>query len=123
MIWILSGIGALIASELFLRLPIMRELAVVGSISRKSMKVLGAKRISDHWKEKVLPVYSFRLARGAVLFFVFLMLALLPVVLVGFLWPGGVSAWMGAIMAPMVLLFLMAVSLGYIFIRTKVLGA
>jgi len=122
MLWILSAIGALAASELFLRLPIMRHLGTVGTISRKSMKVLGAKGVSDHWKEKVLPTYSLRLAKGAVLFFFFLVLALLPVVIVGFAWSGGVSDWMGQIMAPMVLLFLMVVSLGYIFVRTKVLG-
>lgn len=123
MIWILSAIGAIAASELFLRLPIMQHLATVGAVSRKSMKVLGAKRVSDHWKEKVLPAYSLRLAKGAVLFFFFLVLALLPVVIVGFAWPAGLSDWMGAIMAPMVLLFLMVVSLGYIFVRTKVMRA
>ena len=123
MIWILSAIGAIAASELFLRLPIMKHLATVGSVSRKSMKVLGAKGVSDHWKERVLPAYSLRLAKGAVLFFFFLILALLPVVIVGFAWPGGIGDWMGAIMAPLVLLFLMVISLGYIFIRTKVMRA
>lgn len=122
MIWILSAIGAIAASELFLRLPIMKHLATVGAVSRKSMKVLGAKKVSDHWKEKVLPAYSLRLAKGAILFFVFLVVALLPVVIVGLFWPAGVSDWLGAIMAPMVLLFLMVVSLGYIFVRTKVFG-
>lgn len=86
------------------------------------MKVLGAKRVSDHWKEKALPAYSLRLAKGAVLFFIFLCLALLPVVLVGLFWPAGIVDWLSAIMAPLVLLFLMVVSLGYIFVRLKVTG-
>ena len=64
---------------------------------------------------------SGRAAKGAVLFFFFLVVALLPVVVVGLAWPGGVSDWLGAIMAPVVLIFLMVVSLGYIFVRTKVM--
>lgn len=121
-IWVLSAVGALLASELFLRLPILKHLGTVGTVSRKSMKALGAKGVSDHWKEKVLPAYSLRLAKAAISFFFFLALALLPVVLVGFAWPAGLTDWLGAIMAPLVLVFLMVVSLGYIYIRTKVLG-
>ena len=123
MIWVLSAISALIASELFLRLPIMRQLAEVGSTAKKSMHLLGAKAISDHWKEKVLPTYALKIGKAAVIFFALLCVALSPVVLAGFLYPTGMTAWLGDILAPLVLVFLFVVSVGYMVLRSRLSGA
>lgn len=56
---LLASLLALLAVECFIHLPFGKEggklLVVVG----KSMKLLGSKRISDHWKERVLMRYAF----------------------------------------------------------------
>ena len=46
------------AIELFIRLPFLKHVKRLTEVGRKSSWVLGSKRISDHWKEKVLQRYS-----------------------------------------------------------------
>ncbi len=117
--WFLVVGAALLASECFLRLPILRQLADVTATARKAMTLLKSSRISDHWKERVLPAYSLRIGKGSVAFFLLLCLALLPVLLAGLIYPGGLWAWTQALMRPMVILVLCAVSLAYIWLRSK----
>jgi hypothetical protein len=82
--------------------------------------VLASKRISDHWKERVLPRYSWVIGKGSVQFFALLMLALAPVAGLGLVFPGGFAAWGATLMRPPVILVLCLASLGYIWLRLKV---
>ncbi|MBS0563668.1 MAG: sulfotransferase [Proteobacteria bacterium] len=117
--WILVVGAALAASEAFLRLPIMSQIAAVGGHAQKAMRVLRSARISDHWKERVLPAYALRIGTGSVVFFLLLCTALLPVLLAGLLYSGGLVAWAEALMRPLVILVLCVVSLAYIWLRQK----
>ncbi len=117
--WLLVIVAAILASEALLRLPIMAKIKDVSEISQKAMRVLKSGRISDHWKERVLPVYAKRIGFGSVAFFVLLCLGLLPVLVAGLIYPDGLAAWAEALMRPLVILVLCAVSLGYIWIRLR----
>jgi hypothetical protein len=117
--WLRLVLCAVLASELFLHLPIMATLQKAQGAARKSARILPSKRISDHWKERMLPVYARIIATNSVLFFVLLCVALIPVVLAGFTIPGGLLVWMGLLLQPLNMLVLFAVSVGYITLRLR----
>lgn len=120
MVWVFVLLAGILASEAFLRLPLLPVIRRVTATARKSGQVLASKRISDHWKERILPSYAWVIGKGSVQFFAMLMLALTPVALLGLVFPGGMAAWGAALMRPVVIVVLCLVSIGYIWIRLKV---
>ncbi|MCB2129338.1 MAG: hypothetical protein KDE03_09755 [Rhodobacteraceae bacterium] len=120
MVWIFTLVAAALASEALLRLPLMDSVRRVIATSRKSGKVLASKRISDHWKEKVLLNYALTIGKGSILFFILLCAALLPVALLGLVFPGGLAAWTEALLRPSVMAVLCVASMAYIWLRLKV---
>jgi len=54
-------IATLAAVEVARMLPLTRALAQARAVSSRAVSVVRANRISDHWKERVLPVYAGRL--------------------------------------------------------------
>lgn len=121
MIWIFVLVAAVLASEAFLRLPLLPVIRRVAETARKSGRVLASKRISDHWKERVLPRYSWIIGSGSVQFFGLLMLALAPVAVLGLVFPGGFGAWAAALMRPAVIAALCLVSIAYVWLRLRVI--
>jgi hypothetical protein len=119
-VWLLVVVAAVLASEAFLRLPLMARIKSVSVTSQKAMRVLKSARISDHWKERILPAYALRIGLGSVTFFGLLLVALLPVVIVGLAFPGGLADWAEELMRPVVIAVLCVVSLAYIWIRLKI---
>lgn len=114
-------IAAILASELLVRLPVMQQAHGLGKVARKSAATISSKRISDHWKERILPVYSVRMARCSVLFFLLLCCAMAPVALIGLAAPGGEARWLELLMQPTAIALLCAVSIAYIVLRLKVM--
>lgn len=121
MLWIFVLVAAVMASEAFLRLPLLPVIRRVAETARKSGRVLASKRISDHWKERALPRYSWIIGRGSVQFFALLMLALAPVAVIGLVFPGGLGAWALALMRPAVIAVLCLVSIAYVWLRLRVI--
>lgn len=117
--WVLLLVAAVAVSELMLRLPLLRMARSLVTVSQKSMRLLQSKRISDHWKERILPAYSARMARASVGFFALLCLSLVPVMIVGLVHTGGVEDWLRLLMRPLSMLFLCAVSIAYIWMRLR----
>ena len=119
LLWGLVTLAAILASEAFLRLPVLGRIAEVSATAQKAGRVLRSSRISDHWKERILPAYALRIGLGSATFFVLLCIALLPVLIAGLLYPPGLLAWSEELMRPLVILVLCAISLGYIWLRTR----
>lgn len=115
--------GAIMASELFLRLPLMRQVTLITGTARRSAAVLRSNRISDHWKEAALPAYSLRIARSSILFFLLLCVAIVPVALIGLLARGGMHAWLELLMRPLAIAVLCIGSILYIVVRTRLARA
>ena len=70
-------IACVLSIELFLRLKFM---SYVNSIARNSSKVFHviiSSNISDHWKEKMVPVYAFILLKNSLLILGILFLIIL----------------------------------------------
>ena len=112
--------GAILASEILLRLPLMDQVSVVVGTARRSAATVRSRRISDHWKETVLPAYSLRMAGRSIFFFVLLCLVALPVALVGVVAPGGMAHWFDLLMQPFALTILCICSILYILVRTRI---
>lgn len=114
-------IAAVAASEALLRLPVMQQAHGLSQVARKSVATISSKRISDHWKERILPAYSGRMARCSILFFVLLCLAVAPVALVGLAATGGLAQWLELLMTPTAIVLLCGISLAYIYLRIKIM--
>jgi hypothetical protein len=113
-------LSAVVASELLVRLPLLPAIGRARAAAQKSARLLRSKRVSDHWKEKMLPVYAAVIARNSVIFFGLLCAAILPVALFGFGYPGGPGGWLAALMQPVNLAVLFGLSILYIIARTLV---
>ncbi|WP_321491548.1 sulfotransferase [uncultured Desulfobacter sp.] len=67
--------SAIVFVELFYRLPFAWQVKQVREISLKSIHTVTSSKISDHWKEKVLPVYSLKIFCSSILFGIYLVAA------------------------------------------------
>ena len=76
--WLLLLTGAVSFVEVVRQLDLQATLNAYGLAARKSRKILMARRISDHWKEKVLPVYARQLLTCSVRLLVILAAAIVP---------------------------------------------
>ncbi len=47
--------------------PIIKLVRALAAQSRKSLRLLGNARVSDHWKERILPVYALKIFRDSML--------------------------------------------------------
>lgn len=69
-----------IVAELFMRLPIIANVRRSSQIAAKSATLIGADKISDHWKERVLPAYAGALFMQTLKLTAMTLLAFAPVV-------------------------------------------
>lgn len=76
--WLFLGIGIIVSTELFLRLPLGRSLYVLKETGHKAIYSISSSKISDHWKEIVLPRYALRIFTTSLCMFMFIVLALIP---------------------------------------------
>jgi hypothetical protein len=111
--------SAMLASEILLRLPLMDQARKVIDTARRSAATVRSRRISDHWKETVLPAYSLRMGGRSIYFFVLLCMVALPVALAGVVARGGLAHWFELLMQPFALAILCICSILYILVRTR----
>ena len=75
------------AVEAFVRLPVINQVNFLSSVVKKIIGVIVSKRISDHWKEKVLLVYSGKIfsttLKLVALLFIVMCISLGPAFLLG----------------------------------------
>ena len=70
-------IACVLSIELFLRLKFMSYVNSIGRNSSKVFHVIISSNISDHWKEKMVPVYAFILLKNSLLILGILFLIIL----------------------------------------------
>lgn len=71
-----AALGIAVATYLYRRLPFMATLYAFQRTLTHALRVVVSRRISDHWKEIVLPRYSLNILIGSLRFTFFLMLIL-----------------------------------------------
>lgn len=60
-LWVI-GLSCL-AAELFARLPFEFVVSRMARCGARASRIISSRRISDHWKEKVMPRYAMRMGR------------------------------------------------------------
>lgn len=78
MSWVLLILCSAAFIELFLRLGVMRRVGALAAVASRSVSVLRSPRISDHWKERVLPRYAGRMAGFSLALFGLMVACLSP---------------------------------------------
>lgn len=79
MSWLLAAVAGIAAVEVILRLPLAETLVRCRQTTSKVQSVITSARISDHWKEKVVPAYAIRLLGLSVRIALYLLLVMAPV--------------------------------------------
>jgi len=118
-VWVLAVVGALLSAELFQRLRIPARVRRVTIAARKAARTVRSNRVSDHWKERVLPVLARQIISESLAFFALLLCAVAPIVLLGVFVEGGIAAWLQQLLRPVMLAVLVVVSIAYIAVRQK----
>ena len=90
MIYIILIITLVTSIEIFKISKFLYRVNLMIIYSKKSLKVLRSERISDHWKEKIIPTYAWRLMKLAlqilmIIMFIFAIFILVDVYLDGFI--------------------------------------
>lgn len=111
--------GTLVACEIALRLPLGRVLTTLRTTPRKAARVVGSKRISDDWKEKVLPRYAGQIMGASLLLFVCLIAIALPVIILASVVTGSLGAGSAALLKPLVLVEMIVLGAGYVALRRR----
>lgn len=65
MIWLLLAMSAASLGEGLSRLPLGEDMRALAWYGGKSYRVMANGRISDHWKERVLPLYAGKIFRAS----------------------------------------------------------
>lgn len=58
MTWILTTVLCIIVIEFAVRIPLPEVISEISIVAHKALHILGAKSVSDHWKEKVMLSYA-----------------------------------------------------------------
>ena len=75
-LWVIGA--SCLAAELFARLPFEPVVSRMAKCGARAGRIVSSRRISDHWKEKIMPRYAARMGRDTLtLTFYFALLALL----------------------------------------------
>lgn len=120
MIWLAGAIIGLVAAELLYRIFALRIPARMVSTMQKSMKVIRYEYASDHWKERVVLHYAIELLKetGKLTIGFLIVVAAIAILI----WAGSLIGLdlLGFLVSPAGLIFVTAVSIAYIFGRTRV---
>lgn len=112
------AVTSAIATEIALKCAWADRFATFADSMARAMKTLRSKRISDHFKEKMLPVYGVRGLRASLTVLVYLALSLSPFAV---LLLGARLAGLSVDLFSLLSLVVMAVaSIAYAVVRTRV---
>lgn len=85
---VIVSLLSVLAVEFLLRMPLIAYTSNLIELYKKSLRVVLSRRISDHWKEKVLLKYSVRILKQviylALLFIAFFIIIVLPAYIIDY---------------------------------------
>ncbi|MFO7877624.1 MAG: hypothetical protein R6U55_13675 [Desulfovermiculus sp.] len=85
MVWIVTALCCFCAVELLLKAGLFSTIHQMRAVYGKTIRTITNKRISDHWKEKVLPAYAWMILKGSAQLLLSLVLVFVPFVIAIFL--------------------------------------
>lgn len=121
--WLLAALAGIAFVELLLRLPFFSTLGKFRGILSRVSTVLRSDRISDHWKEKVLPRYAFAMLRATLIVAACLIAAFLPFLVFSAIGPMIGIPFFAFSMSWIGILFITLVALAYAKLRSFLVPA
>ena len=117
--FVVVAIGTVLAVEIALRSPLLRALRRLKVLSRKAGSVVLSQRISDHWKERVLPAYAGRIMSASLGMFLWLVAVAAPLVASVALVFGSLAEGSAFLLRPVPLVLVTVVGIAWIAGRTR----
>ena len=115
---LLLGLATILAVEISIRLPWQARFVRMEVLLKKIIALFRSRKTSDHFKEKLIPVYSFRLASNSALIAGYLFLLFLPYV--GLLvFSTDPNSFLHEFIVPWNLGLMLVVSAAYLLLRAK----
>jgi len=103
----------ILSVEIFIKSNFLSNLDLIFNLIKQVVHVVISRNISDHWKEKTLPVYSLRIMKYSLKIFIILSLLLFLFLMVGFFFNDFLSLVLSLSGVIMSLFF----SIGYFYLR------
>lgn len=119
--WALLVLGTVLVVEGFIRLSVPARAGNLLKFVQKIMRTIMADAISDHWKERVLPVYAWRLFRNSTTLFMFICLSIVPMIGIGMASEAFGQPFFGLLASPLGLAGSTLVAVPYVMIRKRLL--
>jgi len=111
--------STLMVTELFLRLPIIATVRRSSQLANKSATLIRTEKISDHWKERVLPAYAGAMFVQTLRLSVMIVIAFSPVVVALAVAPSLNVPLMGLLISIPGMALSFAVAAIYAFVRMR----
>ena len=112
--------GVIISSELVIRLPLVPTVKRIMWLVAKIGKVISSEHISDIWKQKALPYYSFQLFVSSLKIFVFILIIVAPIFGFGIVISGSIASTIQQFQNGFNLMVISLVAVLYILLRLKI---
>ena len=80
--YVYLAVACSLCIEIFLRLKFIKYVKSVVDIYQKAFRLIISSKISEHWKEKIIPIYAFKILKNSL--FILAIIFLIIVVLYGF---------------------------------------
>ena len=123
MLWLLAGIGTISAVEIMLWLPLSSVFVRSQSNMRQVLHVIKSRKISDHWKELVVPSYALRMFRDTAQLMLLLVIVVSPIVFVCTAAEFGGIRLLDFLLTATGILFSTVVALSFAWLRVSVARA
>ena len=118
---IIITLGLVVTNELLYKIILNKKFRQIGELALKAVYLIRKSFVSDHWKQKVLPVYAFRIIFICISFLFYITLALIPFILSLIITNGLSNSLLILIKHPIPLTSIVVISSLQIFVRKYLL--
>jgi len=122
MIYLFSAMAGVIAVELFIYLPLAANAKCMLKMSHRAVTVIRSKKISDHWKEKIMLSYAQAVAVNSVMlaiYFIIVAVSVYSFLLFADMVMVGDSIVQDFFFSSQGLLLVSVISMAYFFVRVR----
>ena len=113
MIHLLLSLVCILSVEVFIRLNFLSHLDSILKVTKKVTNIIPKNNISDHWKEKVIPVYALRIMKYSLQILLILLLIISLFFIVGFF----LNDFLASTLSLVGIIESMVFAFGYVYLR------
>jgi len=121
LLYLVICIATLIACEIAIQAPLRSALGELLNLIQRSYKTIKSSKISDHWKETILPIYSLRMFKASFLLICLILLIAAPFALAILFLDAGNIDLMKELESTQTILSMTGLAILYIWLRINIL--